>query len=636
MRAEQAAVSDTAPLVSGFLDRLGDRVQLTDPGTGHVEVLRLRPELTTSSLFEAAVRRRANQLAGFLHPNHARVRQVGRLPAPDGRLVIVSDAVDGWRLSELIEAAGPCGVSFHADAVLFLLRQLLGAVADLHDVGPSVSHGALGTERLVITADGRLVVTESVFGAALRYLPPMSADRLWRDLRLATADREAQPFGRLTDLRQIGIVALSLALGRQLRRDEYPTRLASLLLEWTPAGPGLSAEVLGPALRGWLCRVLSLTDELTPWSVAEARHELDCLVENDHRYTFAPTGLADMLGAVANYYAAAAEVPVPVAEQAVHSPAHKAVEATPAAEAPPVGHRDSSAFDVPQPAPDVPQPAPEVPHAVLDESWPEPAVRSAVDQLVDAREEPPIETRSASVFAEPPAPSSVASIGPAAGLGPLADSIAPALPDADQRGGRRGESHSPARVPSRRPFLGVDVAENEHDAVAAPAGTRTRTLIGVAAAAIVILALGGYALVRPSSGGATATRRASPPQPTAVPATASPVPAPLPASTAQAGAQRAPSTPEPPPPAAEPVRPAATGTVEVVSPVSLNVSEGGRPLGTSGAPIQLSAGRHSLEIGRDDSWIPRGAGRRHPAGPASSDRAVAAQRHREPERHALG
>jgi hypothetical protein len=34
--------------------------------------------------------------------------------------------------------------------------------------------------------------------------------------------------------------------------------------------------------------------------------------------------------------------------------------------------------------------------------------------------------------------------------------------------------------------------------------------------------------------------------------------------------------------------------------VSLNVSEGGRALGASGQPIQVPAGRHTLEIGRED------------------------------------
>jgi serine/threonine-protein kinase len=42
------------------------------------------------------------------------------------------------------------------------------------------------------------------------------------------------------------------------------------------------------------------------------------------------------------------------------------------------------------------------------------------------------------------------------------------------------------------------------------------------------------------------------------------------------------------------------GTIEVVSPVSLNVSEDGRALGASGEPIQVPAGRHTLDIGRED------------------------------------
>jgi hypothetical protein len=604
MRTEHAAVSDAAPLASGFLDRLGDRVRLTDHESGDVEVLRLRPELTTGSLFEAGVRRRANQLAGFLHPNFARVRQIGRLPAPDGRLVIMSDAVDGWRLSEVLEAAGPCGVAFHADAVLFLLRQLLGAVAALHEVALGVSHGVLGTERLVITADGRLVITESVLGAALRHLPPMSSDRLWRDFRLAVADREAQPFGRLTDVRQIGLVALSLALGRQLRRDEYPTRLAGLLQEWTPARPGLAAEVLGPALRGWLLRILSLTDDLTPWSVADALLELNRLVESDGRYAFAPTGLSVLLGTVADYYAAAGAVPVPIDEQAVQPPAHEPRKATPSAEPPPVCDAVVSAVDVRQPAPETSQPTPEVPEPdldvpppVLDESWPEPVVRPAADQLVDSREESPAATVPASMFAEPASPRSAAEDRRPPGRDA---SRLQASPLAVPIGAMRPE---PVRASSSRPLLGVHEAEDTTDPVAERSGIRVRTLIGIAAAALVIVALGGYALVRPSLVGATATRRASPPQPTPVAGAANPAPAALAASAAPADAQRAPSAPQTPealPPAAAPALPATTGTIEVLSPVSLNVSEGGRALGASGKPIQLSVGRHTLEIGRDD------------------------------------
>jgi hypothetical protein len=650
MRAEQTAVADTASPVSGFLDRLGDRVQLTDRESGRVEVLRLRPELTASSLFEPAVRRRADQLAGFLHPNCTKVRQIGRLPAPDGRLVIVADAVDGWRLSEVLEAVGPCGVAFHADAVLFLLRQLLDAVAALHDVAPGVSHGALGTERLIVTADGRLMVTESVLGGALWHLPPMSPGRLWRDLRLAVADGEARPFGRRTDLRQIGIVALSLALGRQLRRDEYPTRLASLLQEWTPAPSGLDADALGPALRGWLRRVLSLTDELTSWSVAEARRELNLLVEGDTRYSFAPTGLPVVLGAVADYYAAAAEVQVPVQEpsgrrEATAEPV-PVVPPAPVPVIPPAPVRVVPPAPVqvvppapvqvvpPAPVPVVPPapvqvvppapvqvvpPAPvqALPPAPLQPAPPEPASRRHQPAAPIAEAPSPASgdthERQASprpvpivpivaVKSEPVvplSPSSGACNGPAPVVALLADTIAPEWPHAEA-GGRRRQAHSHTGLSSSRPFLGVDVAEDGPAPLPAPSSRRTGALIGIGAAAVVIVALGGYALVRPSSVSATATRLASPPLSTEAPGPTTVPPA---APASRADAQRAPSTPrtqETQPPAVPPDQPAPSGSIEVVSPVRLDVSEGGRPLGASGGPIQLSVGRHTLNIARED------------------------------------
>jgi len=679
MRAEHAAVADTPLPVSGFLDRLGDRVQLADRESGRVEVLRLRPELTASPLFEPAVRRRAEQLAGFLHPHCAKVRQIGRLPAPDGRLVIVSDTVDGWRLSEVLEAAGPCGVAFHANAVLFLLRQLLDAVAALHDVAPGVSHGALGTERLIITVDGRLMVTESVLGGALWHLPSTSPDRLWRDLRLAVADGEARPFGRRTDLRQIGIVALSLALGRQLRRDEYPARMAGLLQEWTPAPSGLDADAFGPALRGWLRRILSLTDELTPWSVAEARRELNRLVESDARYAFAPTGLPVVLAAVADYYAAAVEAPVSIQEpsrrpdatvepvrvvppapaKAAPSVAAKAVPPVAAQAVPPVAAQVAPSAPVqvaapvaaqvvppapvkavppvttqvvpPAPVPVVaPATAQVVPPAPVQVAAPAAAPRrdrpvapvaepSALSAHVDDQSAHGSDTKERQVSPRPvpnvavkpePAgqlsPSSADCSGRAAVVAPLADTIAPEWPHAEA-GGRHRQAHSSGGASSSRPFLGVDLAQDGDAPLPAPSRTRVRTLIGIAAAAVVIVALGGYALLGPSAVGATATRLVSSPPsteavdaagPAAVPpgGTAPRVDAPAAPPTAAPG----PPTAAPGPPVAAPGPPVAMGAVEVVSPVRLDVSEGGRPLGASGGPIQLSVGRHTLNIGRED------------------------------------
>ena len=203
---------------------------------------------------------------------------------------------------------------------------------------------------------------------------------------------------------------------------------------------------------------------------------------------------------------------------------------------------------------------------------------------------------------EPVAPSSPASgafDGQAPVVALLADTTAPEWPHAEA-GGHRRQSHSPGGASSSRPFLGVDVAEDGYVPLPARSSRRTRTLIGLGAAAVVIVALGGYAIVRPSSVGATATRLASLPMSTAAP---EPTTAPSAAAASQADAQRAPSTPRAPeaqPPTAAPAQPAPAGSIEVVSPVSLNVSEGGRPLGASGAPIQLSAGRHTLNIARED------------------------------------
>jgi hypothetical protein len=615
MRTEHAVVSDPEPVVPGFLDRLGDRVRLTGRGSPDVEILRLRPELTASPLFELAVRRRADQLAAFIHPHCARVRQIGQLPAPDGRLLILSDAIDGWRLSEVLEAADECGVGFHPDAVLFLLRQLLGAVASLHEVAPGISHGALGTERLVVTVEGRVVVTESVLGGALRHLPPMAPDRLWRDLRLAVADGEAQPFGRLTDLRQIGMIALSLALGRQLRRDEYPTRLAGLLQDSTPARPGFGKEGLGPAVRGWLGRVLSLTDDLTPWSVAEARRELDRVVEIDRRLAFAPTGVPLVLGRVADYYAAAVDIPVPVHQPPAPTDRKtgpvlvRPPEPAPLQDPPADTVAPPSVIDDPQPGlglskltPGESPPALEVAPIVPDESWPEPSVRPAVDELVGSKQEPIVEIRPALVFPELPLQSGVVEDQPR----PRSDAneLQPSpLPLASIQGddrGRRGQAAEGAST--SRLLFGVQAADTV-DPVMAPSGSRSRTLVGIGAAALLIVALGGYAALRPAAVTTPAVRQASSPSSTAGPDAASPTAAPAAAAASRGDAQGAPSTPRSEAalaPAAEPERPAPTGTIEVVAPLSLTVSEDGRALGKSGEPIRVPAGRHNLTIGRDD------------------------------------
>ena len=96
-----------APL---FADGLGERVLAADATTGELlQVLRLRPELTAVPSFEFALRERTARLMNFRHAYYARVRRVDRA-AGRRRLAIVSDHVEGTRLSDLLRVAHQRGL----------------------------------------------------------------------------------------------------------------------------------------------------------------------------------------------------------------------------------------------------------------------------------------------------------------------------------------------------------------------------------------------------------------------------------------------------------------------------------------------------------------------------------------------
>lgn len=269
----------------GFLDRLGDRVVVTDRGGGDLEVLRLRPDVTADPGFETCLKARAEQVAAFQHRSAARVRGISRLPAPDGRLAVVSDATSGWRLSEILQASEHENRLIHTGTVLFLLRQVASMIAALQAVGPDVSHGALGPERIVVGPGGRLFVVEYVLGTALAHLPPLSADRLWKEFRIAVpGDGTADRFGARTDVLQLGIIALSLLHNRLLRRDEYPGRLTELLDTATESLVTGARQPIGASLRKWVERALGLAQDGSACNMAEAQQGLDWIVSKEGGY----------------------------------------------------------------------------------------------------------------------------------------------------------------------------------------------------------------------------------------------------------------------------------------------------------------------------------------------------------------
>src|SRR5262249_6299459 len=179
--------------------------------------------------FEFALRERVTRLAGFRHAYYGRVRSLERSTEPDHALTITSDATTGIRLSALLDTAHEQRLPVDLDVALCLIRQLVPAVAILHETARDASHGALGPERLIVTPNGRLVIVEYVLGSALEQLL-FTRERYWSELRVALPRVAGLPrFDHLADVTQIGVIALSLILGRTLSDDEYPLRIGEVL-----------------------------------------------------------------------------------------------------------------------------------------------------------------------------------------------------------------------------------------------------------------------------------------------------------------------------------------------------------------------------------------------------------------------
>src|SRR4051794_31076210 len=158
-----------APL---FSDGVGERVVAADGATGELlQILRLRPALTAVPSFEFALRERVARLANFRHGYYARVRRVDRAMGAASSLAIVSDHLEGTRLSDILRVAHERQLQIDINAALCLIRQLVPAVAVLHENARDVAHGLISPQRLVGTPEPPPGVVEHVVGAAIEALP---------------------------------------------------------------------------------------------------------------------------------------------------------------------------------------------------------------------------------------------------------------------------------------------------------------------------------------------------------------------------------------------------------------------------------------------------------------------------------
>jgi hypothetical protein len=321
-----ALVSPDRPEAPLFSDGIGDRVVSADPTTGElVQVMRLNPSLTAVPSFEFALRERVARLANFRHLYFARVRRVDRAPAHPTALSLVSDHVEGTRLSDILRVADERGLYLDINAAMCLIRQLVPAMALLHENARDAAHGLVALERLIVTPQGRLVIAEHVCGAAVEQMQ-YGRERLWHEFRVAMPPSAGIPrFDQRADVTGIGVVALSLVLGRPLKDDEFPRRVGDLLNDARERTALGDEQPLSPALRSWLARALQVDVRRAFASAPEALGALDELSADGSMYVAAPVALETFLS---RYISALLVTPAP-------APPGEPVPAPPAAPAVP-------------------------------------------------------------------------------------------------------------------------------------------------------------------------------------------------------------------------------------------------------------------------------------------------------------
>ena len=440
-------------------DGFGSRTLGVDPDSGdEVELLELTATLVANDGFVTALAERVARFATVRHASYAHHRRLDR-PSAD-RLVLVSDSTSGWRLADLLDAGPRANAPLDVTVVIGLLRQLLPAAALYGRHNRDAAIGALAPERLIVTPQARLVIAEHAFGPALEKLN-LGRDRLWRDLRVTMPPSAGLPRANArADANALGVVALSMLIGRVLKEDEYPVQLQALLEATSERHDG-QAGPLSPALSTWLGRALQL-DATKPFqSPHEAQVAFEAVLASDRGYVTRSTALEEWVSKVGGLLDAERKPPEPEPVAIVPEPAP------------------------PPPTPPPPPPAAResdwAPKRVAEPEWvPEPV------RTPEPAPPPELDPASAETEAAPMAPSYEVSEAPAEEAASafardssgeprrdLADLSAGALAQAEVASGRGGGT-----VPTAVPVTPAKTAP------AAAAGARSPLVLALLAVAV--------------------------------------------------------------------------------------------------------------------------------------------------------
>jgi hypothetical protein len=263
------------------VDGFGLRTKGIDAETGdEVDLLDLAPQLVEHSSFVATAGERVARFAAVRHASYVHLRRLDR-PAAD-RLQLVSDYTPGWRLSELLAESSASNIPVDITVVIALLRQLLPAVALYGRHNREAAIGTLAVERLIVTPQTRLVIAEHAFGPALEKLN-LGRDRLWRELRIAMPASAGLPrANQRGDAHAIGVIALSLLLGRVLSDDEFPVQQA--LIESVKEYRDGQPSPLSSSFSNWLSRALQIDVRTAFQAPSEAQLAFESVLASDRSY----------------------------------------------------------------------------------------------------------------------------------------------------------------------------------------------------------------------------------------------------------------------------------------------------------------------------------------------------------------
>lgn len=248
------------PPAGPFRDGLGERAIILESATGEVmEALHLDEGLASQPEFEQAVRERMARLAEFDDHRFSTPVSLGRNGETAGALALVSRHPAALRLSHVLASAAGRRERFTEAVITDLAVTLAGALVAIQRLSKEMSVGTLAAERVLVTADSRILVTEHVFATAIEGLN-LTREPLWRTFRVAAPQIAGRPrLDRRADLVQLGMIVLATIAGRPIGDHEFPGPLPGLVSEIfsAPPPPGFEPERFS-ALRSWLTRALQL------------------------------------------------------------------------------------------------------------------------------------------------------------------------------------------------------------------------------------------------------------------------------------------------------------------------------------------------------------------------------------------